>query len=65
VTVVEMLGILEQRRTAPSSFADLGFVHDFIEAGRLADRMAIVGDPDLSAVAVRGLHNAEYLKAPV
>jgi gamma-glutamyltranspeptidase / glutathione hydrolase len=65
VTVLEMLGILEQRRAAPSSFADLDFIHDFIEAGRLAevDRMEIVGDPDLSAVAVRGLLNAEYLKA--
>jgi gamma-glutamyltranspeptidase / glutathione hydrolase len=65
VTVLELLGILKQRRTASSSFADLDFVHEFIEAGRLAeaDRTAIVGDPDLSAVAVRGFLNAEYLKA--
>jgi gamma-glutamyltranspeptidase/glutathione hydrolase len=65
VTVLEMLGILKQRRTSPPSFADLDFVHEFIEAGRMAeaDRVAIVGDPDLGAVAVSGLLNAEYLTA--
>ena len=63
VAVLEMLGILEKRRTAPSSFLDLGFAHDFIEAGRLAeaDRMAIMGDPDVRPGNVRGLIEPDYL----
>jgi gamma-glutamyltranspeptidase/glutathione hydrolase len=65
IAVLEMLGILEKRRTAPFSFLDLGFVHEFIEAGRLAeaDRMAIVGDPDVRPGNVRGLIDPDYLKA--
>jgi gamma-glutamyltranspeptidase/glutathione hydrolase len=65
VAVLEILGILENRQMRQATFLDLGFIHRFIEAGRLAeaDRMALVGDPDVTPVAVRGLLDPTYLKA--
>ena len=48
VTILEMLEILDHRTTIAPSFLNLGFVHRFVEAGRLAeaDRMSLVGDAD-------------------
>jgi gamma-glutamyltranspeptidase/glutathione hydrolase len=65
VAVLEILGILERRRLARHSFLNADFVHEFIEAGRLAeaDRMAAVGDPDTGAVTVRRLLDPGYLQA--
>ena len=53
VAVLEILGILEHRGSSPPSFLDLTFVHQFVEAGRLAeaDRLSLVGDPDSGAPA--------------
>ena len=65
VVVLEMLGILDKRGPSLDSFLDLGFVHRFIEAGRLAeaDRMALVGDPDTGRVAVGELLSPAHLQA--
>jgi gamma-glutamyltranspeptidase / glutathione hydrolase len=65
VVVLEMLGILDKRGPSPDSFLDPGFVHRFIEAGRLAeaDRMALVGDPDTGHVSVRELLSPAHLQA--
>lgn len=51
VAILEMLEILDHRTTTAPSFLNLGFVHRFVEAGRLAeaDRMSLVGDADAGA----------------
>ena len=65
VVVLEMLGILDKRGSPLDSFLDPGFVHRFIEAGRLAeaDRMALVGDPDTGHVSVGELLSPAHLQA--
>jgi gamma-glutamyltranspeptidase/glutathione hydrolase len=65
VVVLETLGILDKRGPSLDSFLDPGFVHRFIEAGRLAeaDRMALVGDPDTGHVAVGELLSPAHLQA--
>jgi gamma-glutamyltranspeptidase/glutathione hydrolase len=65
VVVLETLGILESRRPPLYSFLDLNFVHQFIEAGRLAeaDRIESIGDPDAGSVPVRQLLDPAHLRA--
>jgi gamma-glutamyltranspeptidase/glutathione hydrolase len=65
VAVLEILGILAGREQPPHAFLDFGFVHRFIEAGRLAeaDRMAVAGDPDASPVHVQALLSPAHLQA--
>jgi len=65
VAVLEILGILAGHEQPPHAFLDLGFVHWFIEAGRLAeaDRMAVVGDPDAGPVRGQTLLSPGHLQA--
>lgn len=65
VVVLEILGILEQRRQPLVSFLDSRFAHQFVEAGRLAeaDRMQVVGDPEAGPVSVQELLNRTHLRA--
>jgi gamma-glutamyltranspeptidase/glutathione hydrolase len=65
IVVLEILGIFEQRRLPLYSLRDLDFVHQFIEAGRLAeaDRMDLVGDPDTGPVPVRRVLDPAHLQA--
>jgi gamma-glutamyltranspeptidase / glutathione hydrolase len=65
VAVLEMLGMLAERQTPPNAFLDPGFLHRFIEAGRLAeaDRMDVVGDPDAGPVPVQELLSPAHLQA--
>src|SRR5271165_4040819 len=65
VVVLEILGILERRQPPLRSFLDLDFVHQFIEAGQLAeaDRMELVGDPEAGPVSVQELLSRTHLRA--
>jgi gamma-glutamyltranspeptidase / glutathione hydrolase len=65
VVVLEILGILDQRRQPLVSFLDARFAHRFVEAGRLAeaDRMEVVGDPEAGPVSVQELLSRTHLRA--
>jgi gamma-glutamyltranspeptidase/glutathione hydrolase len=65
VAVLEMLGMLKQDVRYQTPFRDLGFLHRFIEAGRLAeaDRMGLVGDPDIQSLSARDVLEPAYIKA--
>jgi gamma-glutamyltranspeptidase/glutathione hydrolase len=63
VTVLEMLGILEQSDLGALRPDSVAAVHLFTEAGRLAyaDRDAYIADPDFVANPLAGLLDAKYL----
>jgi gamma-glutamyltranspeptidase/glutathione hydrolase len=63
--VLEILGVLAERPMPPNAFLDPGFIHRFIEAGRLAeaDRMDVVGDPDAGPVPAQELLSPAHLQA--
>jgi gamma-glutamyltranspeptidase/glutathione hydrolase len=65
VVVLEMLGMLAQDREYRTSFRDLGFLHRFVEAGRLAeaDRIGLVGDTESLPTPARDVLEPAYLKA--
>jgi gamma-glutamyltranspeptidase/glutathione hydrolase len=64
IAVLEILGLLNQLEAWPPDFLNVGFVHTFIEAGRIAeaDRSDVVGDPDLGTASVAPLLDREYLE---
>jgi len=63
--MLEMLGILQNVDKNSPAFSSTHFVHDFAEAGRLAeaDRMLFVGDPDKVSVELNGFLDPAYMKA--
>ena len=65
VTMLELLGILENIDKNSGAFSSTQFVHDFAEAGRLAeaDRMLFVGDPEKGSIEVNGFLDPGYMKA--
>ncbi len=64
IAVLQMLGMLEQYPLGLLQPGDTLAVHYFAEAGRLAyaDREMYVADPAFTAVPVRGMLDAAYLK---
>ncbi len=64
VAVLEILSILKDHASPSRSFLDVTFVHQFVEAGRLAeaDRLAFVGDPDAGTLAARRLLDPGFIR---
>jgi gamma-glutamyltranspeptidase/glutathione hydrolase len=64
VAVLEILAILKGHGSPSRSFLDVTFVHQFVEAGRLAeaDRLAFVGDPDTGTLAARRLLDPGFVR---
>lgn len=65
VTILQMLGILEQFDVAALGPDDVRATHLFAEASRLAfaDRSAFLGDTDVARAAVPALLDRDYLAA--
>lgn len=63
VAVLQILGMLERFPSSDLKMNELGAVHLFTQASRLAfaDRMMFLGDPDVINVPVRGLVDRGYL----
>ena len=65
IAVLEILEMLEDRVLPRPSFLDIAFVHQFVEAGRLAeaDRISFVGDPDTGASTARKLLDPGFVRS--
>ena len=64
ISVLQILGILENIKTDFNPFDTIMDEHIFLEASRLAyaDREVYIADPDFFDVPVKGLLNKNYLK---
>ena len=62
---LQVLQMLEDRAGGRYDFSDPGFVHLWLEAGKLAraDRAKYVGDPDFTPVPIAGLVASDYVRA--